>query len=234
MYLIIRGHIRNSFNNNELYLFIQKLYEIDTSLEIYIHTWNIVQNDISWRNMNNGKIIINVDMINEYFSELSKLIKHIIIDDDSKILLNGNTSGYVSSGKMPLVGWKNYWYGQYSIINFIKNSKSQTDNSIVINMRFDLFSKPIFSNIQHKVTEMLNFVKKYFNLEIKTNKFIYDNEECNIDNIFLGTIHSQFELVSKFHFKLDDIIKKYGNIHNHEKYVFRVNNDMCKIFHSQK
>jgi len=226
MYLIIRGHIRNSFNDDELYLFVQKLYEIDTSLEIYIHTWNIRQNNISWRNINNNKTIINADKIIEYFGKLSKLIKYIIIDDDSKILLNG----YVSSGKMPLIGWKNYWYGQYSIINFLKNSKSQTDNSIVISLRFDLFSKQIFSNIQHKTTEMLNFVKKYYNMnmeiEIEKNKFIYDNEECNIDNIFLGTIYSQFKLVSKFNFELDDIIQKYGNIHNHEKYVFRVNKDL--------
>ena len=226
MYLIIRGHIRNSFNTKDLYMFVKELYNLDLSLEIYIHTWNIVQNNISWRNMNNIKTTINADKIIEYFGELSKLIKHIIIDDDSKIILNGNTTGYVSSGKMPLVGWKNYWYGQYEIINFLKNSKSQTDNSIVINMRFDLFSKSIFSNIQHKTTEMLNFVKKHHNLEMEKNKFIYDKEECNIDNIFLGTIYSQFELVSKFHFELDDIIKKYGNVHNHEKYVFRVNEDL--------
>lgn len=226
MYLIIRGHIRNSFNDKDLYVFVKELYNLDSSLEIYIHTWNIIQNNISWRNINNNNTIINIDKINNYFGNLSKLIKHIIIDDDSKILLNGNATGYVSSGKMPLVGWKNYWYGQYEIINFLKNSKSQIDNSIVINMRFDLFSKPIFSNLQHKINEMLNFISKYYNLKINKNKFIYDNEECNIDNIYLGTLDSQYKLISKFHFELDNIIKKYGNIHNHEKYVFRVNNDL--------
>ena len=74
MYLIIRGHIRNSFNNKDLYMFVKELYNLDLSLEIYIHTWNIVQNNISWRNVNNIKTIISADKIIEYFGELSKLI----------------------------------------------------------------------------------------------------------------------------------------------------------------
>jgi hypothetical protein len=227
MYLIIRGHIRNAFHDEQLLSFIEKLYSIDNSLEIYIHTWNILQNDVSWRNIKSNNTIINVDIINNYFKEFAKLIKNIIIDDDNKILLNGKTNGFVSSGKMPLIGWKNYWYGQYNIINYLKNTKYSNDKTLVINMRFDLFSKPYFlQHLQHKLGETLEFIKTNMNLNINCNKFVFDNEQCNIDNIILGTIESQFKLISKFHFDLDNIINTYGNICNHEKYVFKVNNDL--------
>jgi hypothetical protein len=42
MILILRGHIRNSFDNNKLYELIKLIYEKNSDLMIYIHTWSIV------------------------------------------------------------------------------------------------------------------------------------------------------------------------------------------------
>jgi hypothetical protein len=211
MLLLLRGHIRNSFDSKDLYLFIEQLYRMDSSLKIYIHTWNILQNNISWRDVDMNITSVSSEMIHEYFGEFSNLIRHIIIDDDTKIQLHGNTSGYVSSGKMPLIGWKNYWYGKYELIKYVKDAIGPMDNSMVI---------------KYDIPEMIAFIKTYFQSKLVKNEFIYDYPECNIDNIYIGLIKSQYQLISQFHYLLDSIIKLYGNIHNQEKYVFMVNSDL--------
>jgi len=38
---------------------------------------------------------------------------------------------------MPLIGWKNYWYGKYQIINYIYNNKVN-ENEMIVNFRFDI------------------------------------------------------------------------------------------------
>ena len=82
--LILRGHIRNSFNNQKLYVLVKKISE-KYNLSIYIHTWNIQQSNISWREVKQINNIITKKIINDYFKDLSLLIKHIIIDDDTNI-----------------------------------------------------------------------------------------------------------------------------------------------------
>ena len=52
MILIIRGHIRNSFETKNLYNLIKEIHIIFPGLKIFIHTWNIFANNISWRNIN--------------------------------------------------------------------------------------------------------------------------------------------------------------------------------------
>lgn len=39
--VIIRGHIRDSFKTHKLYNFINNIYNLNSNLKIYIHTWNI-------------------------------------------------------------------------------------------------------------------------------------------------------------------------------------------------
>jgi len=97
---------------------------------------------------------------------------------------------------------------------------------MVINMRFDLFSNPNFGVIKYDIQPVVAFIKTYFQSKLVKNEFIYDYPECNIDNIYIGLIKSQYQLISQFHYLLDSIIKLYGNIHNQEKYVFMVNSDL--------
>ena len=117
MILIIRGHIRKSFNNLDLFNLVKSIYNINKNLKIYIHTWNIFSSNISWRNVTYNNRIVTKDIIYKYFRELKYLIQHIIIDNDKDIKLIGNTQGNISSTLMPVIGWKNYWYGKYQIIN---------------------------------------------------------------------------------------------------------------------
>jgi len=223
MILILRGHIRESFNTKDLYNFIKDLYNKFTDLKIYIHTWNIFANNLSWRKIEKNNNIVNNKIIFNYFNDLKYLIKIIIIDDDSKINLIGNLNGNVGLSKMPLKGWKNYWYGKYNVINYIYNTNIDK-NKFVINTRFDLFSNSCSSNFNY--IQIINFIKNNNkNLFIK-NKFLIDKYCNGIDNIYIGNINTMYKLIHKFYYELDKILIDHNNYSNQEYLVFIVNSEI--------
>jgi hypothetical protein len=110
---------------------------MNPDLKIYIHTWNVYSNNISWRRVHENNTPVTKETIYHYFGNLDHLIKHIIIEDDSKIKLIGNVHGTICSSKMPVRGWKNYWYGKHKIIQYVQQTNSR---DVVINTRFDILS----------------------------------------------------------------------------------------------
>jgi hypothetical protein len=225
MILILRGHIRGSFNTKELYNFVKELYTIFPHLTIYIHTWNIFSNNISWRDINTDDNIIEPSTIFNYFNDLKHLIKTIIIDDDSKIKLIGNLVGNVGKSKMPLKGWKNYWYGKYSIINYIYNTCTDK-NEFVINTRFDLFSNSCSCNYDR--AQIIKFLKKNYINVFTENKFLKTEYFSGIDNIYIGNIDTMYTLISKFYKELDNILI-CNNSHadtGQEYFVFLLNTSL--------
>ena len=183
MIIIIRGHIRKSFNDDRLHNMI-KILSLMTEIKIYIHTWNIVQSSLSWRKIEADNRETNKKMICDYFGEMTKFIKHIIIDDDTKIELNGEINGYINGGPCPIKGWKNYWYGQYRIIDYIKN-ESEIDKSLqvepILNTRFDLFSNS--NNIIPQI--VTKFALAYKDKQLKKNVFLAKHACNGIDNLFM-------------------------------------------------
>jgi hypothetical protein len=219
MILIIRGHIRNSFQTKQLYQFVKKLHITFPDLKIFIHTWNIFSNNISWRNITINEQNVNDNIIYDYFDDLKHLIKNIIIDDDSKINLIGNLCGNINNGPMPIVGWKNYWYGKYKIIDYLYNININI-NEMVINSRFDVMSN---SN-SFDESFIVNFIINNSKIIFTKNMFLFNYEEPGIDNIYIGNINTQYKLINKFFYELDDILIKNNDTINQEKLVYRINN----------
>jgi len=228
--LLLRGHIRNSFDNDDLYNFVKKISLLET-IHIYISTWNIYSNDVSWREIKKDDRLVDENTIFNYFKDLKDNIKHIIINDDSKIKMVGKTKGYVGNSKMPLIGWKNMWYGNYIIMDYI--SKKYNSKDIIINTRIDILQN---SNSQfYNLEIMLSFIKYcinifYNNNKIKKNIFVYNDEWVGIDNLIFGSVFTMRKLINYFHYNLDEIIETYeeGTFEfPHELLVFRENN---KIF----
>jgi hypothetical protein len=218
MILVLRGHIRNSFDNLDLFNLIKEIYNIDNNLSIYIHTWNIIANNISWRHINSNNTMVTKETIYDYFGELRKLIDTIIIDDDKNIKLIGNLNGNINNGPMPIIGWKNYWYGKYKIIDYINNKKIDA-NETIINMRFDIMSNSNNFYIQ----EIIDFIKNNIGKEFNKNIFIKDYECNGIDNIYLGNINSMYKLTHYFNYFLDDILVNNTDTTNQERLVYRIN-----------
>lgn len=220
MILILRGHIRNSFDTNELYNLVKKMNIIVPELKIYIHTWGVFANTISWRKIEQNDKKVNDEIIYKYFADLSHLIKHIIIEDDSKIDLIGNLQGNINNSPMPIIGWKNYWYGKHKINDFIyKNVKLNKDEN-VINCRFDVLNN---SNIFTE-DKIVKFVINNSNKEFNKNVFLFDKEERGIDNIYIGNMYTMYKLTHTFVYNLDKILEKNKSVFHQEFLVYRINN----------
>jgi hypothetical protein len=222
---MIRGHIRSSFETPYLYNTLKYL-SLNNDLEIYIHTWDIFQSKISWRNLEEKNTKVNVDIINNYFKDLIPLIKKIIIENDKNIVLYGYKEGFIVNA--PLIGWKNMWCGQYNLIQYINNNVTNT-NQLVINMRFDLFDNSIvfdFINVLKFINNVL-YYKNLTNQVLTKNIFIKNHPRCfGIDNIYIGNINTMNTLISHFHHNLDHIINIYflnKKIKCHEVLVFLEN-----------
>ena len=224
MIIVIRGHVRNSFETNQLYNFIEELHNIYPDLKIFIHTWNIFANNISWRNIDVNSAQVNEERINNYFGKLSNCIKHIIIDNDKDIKLIGNLVGTINNGPMPIIGWKNYWYGKYKIIDYIYNEEKY-DEETVVNLRFDLFSNS--NNFDKNL--IIDFIKKNNEINFTKNQFLFDYEANGIDNIYIGNINTMYKLTNKFFYELDDILCKNNNTRNQERLVYRINEQIFNL-----
>lgn len=220
MILILRGHIRETFNNKGLYSLIKQIHQMCPELKIFIHTWNIVANNISWRNIKQNAQTVDDKMINEYFGDLQHLIHRIIIDDDTKIQLIGNVKGKINNGPMPILGWKNYWYGKHKITDFVYKSADIDKSEIVVNCRFDVLNNSNNFTDAH----IVEFLKKNLTTKFTKNVFMFDRECCGIDNIYIGNIHSMHKLSHTFVYTLDNILEKNKDTIHQEKLVYRINN----------
>ena len=221
MILTLRGHIRNSFDTLDLFNLVNGIYQLQPDLKIYIHTWDIHANNISWRPVQGNNNVVTKELIQNYFGDLSHLIKTILIDNDKSISLTGNLNGNVHTSGMPLVGWKNYWYGNYQVVNAVKELDSLDPNEMIINTRIDLITyRPGFFTHQ----QIIDFVKRNIGTIFTKNVFIHDHEAEGIDNIYCGNIDTMYKLAYHFNYHLDDILADNRfKVHNQEKIVFRVN-----------
>lgn len=224
MIILLRGHIRNSFDNDNLYNLMKRINNEIRINSIYIHSWNIQQNSLSWREIQQINKPIDENYIKNYFKDLAYLIKLVLIDDDSRIKLLGKTDGIIPNTAFgcPLKGWKNLWYANYKLINYV-NSMVDNKQEFVLNTRFD-----ILSNSFHCSESILNFLHQQKNLTFeKCNNFIttlFQNH--GIDNIIVGNITTMKCLLNKLYNHLDYIIlerfafKKFGC---QEYYVYHEN-----------
>jgi len=230
MIIIIRGHLRESFDNPDLFFLIKAIHEIEpTNLKIYIHTWNIFANNLSWREINENNTTVTKDTINEYFGELQHLIKDILIDDDKNIQLIGITEGSIhAGGGMQRLGWKNYWYGKHKIVEHIKNKTAHSDanaDEMIVNFRFDVLNN---SN-NFTQAQIVDFIKTNQNARITKNIFICHQHHCGIDNIYMGNIDTMYKITRHFCYCLDEILTMFYDIRPHVRLIYLVNDYLFPI-----
>ena len=221
MKIILRGHIRNSFNDKRLYDLLHNILKLTGSLEIYIHTWNIYQNSLSWRPIKENRNVVDESIIYSYFGDLKPYIKIVIIDDDEKIHLIGKTDGILkNTPRTPLIGWKRYWYGKFKIIEHLYNSYSDKSETI-LNTRFDILcnSNPINRE------DILKFVEENKDKKFTKNKFL-KVMGGGMDNIYFGSINTQYILTYHFHYDLENIVNNSKELQ--EATVLEKNNLLFK------
>jgi hypothetical protein len=223
--IILRGHIRNAFMDKTLYNYVKKLAD-EYDLKIYIQTWNIIQTDVSWRHMEKNESPVTDSLINEYFDDLSTIIKKIIILDDNKIKLIGKTTGRMGKTAGSYLGWKRMWYGKREIAAYLKMVEPEPDH-FIINTRFDVFNNSVSFSLNSINDKLKNIMNSTVNPDsISKNIFLKDVEFFGMDNFYIGNVNSILKLAEQFNYRLDEIVNKYPRVTSHEFYTYHVNNTL--------
>ena len=216
MKIAIRGHIRNAFSTNDLYRLLKEL-STKYPIEIYFHTWNKRQNNISWRPIESDDTIIDKTVLKSYFRDVFDYVREVIIEDDSAIELNGNLSGTMASTRASILGWKRYIYGQYTVLQSVYKQSDEDD--FVLNTRFDLFT----NSYVFPYDEILCFIEKNYTTGHKTNMFLREGFYCGVDNIMIGSAKTSYMLMKHIHINLDDILLENKSIKNPEFLISQEN-----------
>lgn len=205
-YFYIRGHVRNSFNTDQLKNFVNLLKFHFPNIKFIIQTWNLsnCKKSETWRgqwwnaNVDNFRSVISKSTIEDYFQDKNITERCLIIDEET-IKLVGSTDGKLVKN-CPKKGWKNMWYGIYKGLEYL-NIKSS--NNIIVSFRFDYFLRGESSDIDEE--KVIKFIKNNLN----TNKIEFIKYKCpGTDNLYLGRCEKIMQLIEKFHFELDDILEK--------------------------
>jgi hypothetical protein len=222
MILFLRGHIRDSFENNRLYNFIFYLSN-KYNLYIFIHTWNIISSNISWREIKTNKGLVTPSVIQNYFKHIK--IKKIIIDTDNNIELNGITEGRIKTTLMPIKGWKYMWYGMNRLSEYILDNlkvHNLTENTYTLNTRFDYFNNSTISQYIENPDKLTNynFMNTIFDFKTEYINFLINPPHFfGIDNLYFGKFYKIYYTIKLFHIKLDNIIDCFDYIYAQENLV---------------
>ena len=154
---------------------ISVYYEVD----LYISTWSQteVSHDHTWRTTPSRRpndphhFLLqqrptSASQIQNYFADLNINIKKILVlNDDSKLELHGNTEGFVASGRCPRIGWKKMWYGIYAGIRSIVSENDEYD--AILNTRFDINELP--SNLVLGANPQKMLIRTLWGLDVFTD-----------------------------------------------------------------
>jgi hypothetical protein len=214
----IRGHVRESLRTPQLYLFLKKLSRY-FELKIYIHTWNIKANNLSWQKIKQDTTVVTKQIIKDYFHDLP--VVSIIVEDDKQIELIGNTSGTMFSTQMSKLGWKNMWCGMYTSMKQLY--ENENDNVLILNTRFDIFINSCKVKENELFTWLITTIQQIKYRKLNHNYFMYDSFKYGIDNQIIGDKYTLYKLIHHFHHELDHINQLYYSIKSQEKAVYYEN-----------
>jgi hypothetical protein len=194
--IILEGHIKDGFNNDNLKFFIKMLIERFGKLDIYIQTWEHLQifDGLKW--IRNNNTCITEDKIIKYFG--LRIKTHI-----KKIIIQKNDNEDM---------WENIWREKYNIMNDIINSKEKYE--MIINTRLDFFGDYISSMLYKEQEINLNFdiiYNKLVSFIINKNKkikFIYEKPALGMENFYMCKTKLLFNLSKLINNKFDKISDK--------------------------
>ena len=207
---LIRGHVRNSFKDDNLYNLLKKITEqFDTN--IYIHTWDVVQTDKSWRLILDDPTPVTEDFIKLYFRDTWESVKKLIIENENSVTLHGNTIGNIGSTPCPVKSYKSMFYGKLKVAEYVFNNAP--NEQLAVQTRFDVLSNSFSAN-PDSIMLFLNSPKK------DSIEFISKEATPGIENIYSASVCNMYKFIKYFYFNFDSIYNEYNSIKHQEYPVF--------------
>jgi hypothetical protein len=205
MKVLLRGHIRGSFDNNDLYNLLKRI-DTQFGVEIYIHTWSIFSSSLSWRRIDSNANAVTNKIVQTYMRDLAPKIKVLMIDNEQKVVLRGRTQGLISITRMPIKGWKYMLHGMFRLIAFVHNIIPDKNEKILIT-RFDIL------NNHCNVTP--SYMEDYIRTHVKTDAPVLfsdgtaNNRQMGCDNVLLGRASALYRLIHMMHTNLDEVLARH-------------------------
>ena len=214
MKLLLRGHIRNSFDNDNLYNLLRAL-DTRYNLELYIQMWNICSSSASWRPVSQNNTAVTGHTVKAYFRELVPKIKTLIISDEKDTTLYGSLVGNVSRSGMPMKGWKYMIYSMFQITESLYNNSTDRSEKVVIT-RFDVMENSNSFSKEHII--------EYVSRNIDTLQPIVFARESKTahwgcENLMIGDIGSLYRLLYNMYKHTDEVLARHTPC-AHQEYFF--------------
>ncbi|MAP67464.1 MAG: hypothetical protein CMF80_07190 [Candidatus Marinimicrobia bacterium] len=244
---VLRGHIRDAFDDNSKIKDFVKLLSQKYNIVIYVHTWNKKECKKTWRHeasMYSWKktpeeLKVTKDTVMEYFSDFKHLIKKISLEDEELVKLNGRTEGQLTKiCTMPTKSWKYFVHNLYtSLTEILPEDRHKT----IFSLRLDMIQTRLFStwhgfNHDNMLDSFFKICCSYIdrsNLKYKWCKMqSIGGSSSGYDNALLGEFDYLERIFHLLEMKLDDVLVKCAeqcDSRNQEIFVERLRD---KLIHN--
>lgn len=214
--LILRGHIRSSFGDGRLKGLVDRISDA-FDVGIYIQTWNIVQNGLSWRRLHAVEDVVTEERVVEYLG--NDRIRDIKILDDSKIRHHGNTEGRIGRTPCPVLAWKNMYYGKFVASKSVLDKEDP--KSVNIQMRFDILSNP-FSPNESELMEYFTRERDFFEGDDQEESIRFLRMRCflGVDNVYMANAEDMHRFISYMYYDMDRILHFHRRTIHQEHIAF--------------
>lgn len=215
--LVLRGHVRSSFDDGRLRDLVRSISEI-FDVGIYVQTWSVVQNSLSWRGLSDIPKEVDEGTVRDYME--SDRIKCVKILDDSKIKHVGSVEGKIGRTPCPVLAWKNMYYGMVVASKAVFDAESPT--SVTAQMRLDILSNPF--SPPH--AEVVSFLQRDYGVLAggqqgdERMRFLRMRCFMGVDNIYMSTTEDMYRFVSYMYYDMDRIIHFHRKTIHQEHIAF--------------
>ena len=219
--LLLRGHIRNSLENNKLYDLIKELTQT-LNIDIYICTWIHLEAKSSYRQLDetkqNKELLIT--QLTDYFKDLNLNIKTIDIQNDEDCIINGRIDGKLTDAtNMPIIGWKRMLWNMNRGMRLIN---TDIPYNFALNMRLDLMNLEFLDTDNGLFQQnILDWIKSTLITPVDKIIFLRDTEFGGVDNIYIGNIEFLKLFLNELTTNLDNVLLEYKDLINQEFIFFR-------------
>ena len=221
MALLLRGHVRDAFQNDKMRHFVQMMQQDDRlSVDVYVQTWNHNEApaNCSWRSLNYDRTPVTDEMVHEYLRGASR----VRVMPEDGISLVGSVEGMV--GGTSKRGWKQMWLGIYTMVDAICEAGVSYD--AVLSLRFDFFGSYVSGRHRsdYGVDATPEYVREWAVASARTGRvcFLNDHPSLGIDNCYIGPPTSIHRLCFMFHTDLDATCDRVGHEWNQERMVYKL------------
>lgn len=208
--IALRGHIRSSMDNNSLLTLLSYLSAVFET-RIYVHTWGVVQNSLSWRNISEIPKTVDAGMVFDYLSGLD--VRSVAVDDDSSISHVGKVDGTIGRTRCPVLGWKNMYWGKIQLMKAIADV--EPPESATLQMRLDILSNP-FSPTTKEIVEFVERERNVLANGAGDERIRFLRMHCfmGVDNIYMAGAGDMLRFTSYMYYDMDRILHVHrGTIH---------------------